>query len=173
MKHRYAIVIGIMILFLLAGCGGMGGGDRAPWTPTQAVPAKAVTACADLNKVFSYSNTTLTSVAIVPAGTLRIPGIADPMPEHCLVKGKMNERKSPVDGKTYAIGFEMRLPTSWNGRFFYQANGGTDGMVTNAYGDILGGGPTSNGLLKGFAVISSDAGHQMEARSYRRRCLRN
>ena len=84
------------------------------------------------------------------------------MPEHCLVKGKMNERKSPVDGKTYAIGFEMRLPTYWNGRFFYQANGGTDGMVTNAYGDILGGGPTSNGLLKGFAVISSDAGHQLE-----------
>ncbi len=84
------------------------------------------------------------------------------MPEHCLVKGKMNERKSPVDGKTYAIGFEMRLPISWNGRFFYQGNGGTDGMVTNAYGDILGGGPTSNGILKGFAVISSDAGHQME-----------
>jgi feruloyl esterase len=35
-------------------------------------------------------------------------------------------------------------------------------MVVNAYGDILGGVPTSNGLLKGFAVISSDAGHQME-----------
>jgi hypothetical protein len=84
------------------------------------------------------------------------------MPEHCLIKGKMNERKSPVDGKTYSIGFEMRLPTNWNGRFFYQANGGTDGIVVNAYGDILGGGPISNGLLKGFAVISSDAGHQME-----------
>lgn len=158
---RSTITLGIMILFLLAGCGGMGVmvGEKAVPIPTQAVPAKAVTACTDLNKVFNYSKTVLASVAIVPAGTLRIPGIADPMPEHCLVKGMMNERKSPVDGKTYAIGFEMRLPTSWNGRFFYQANGGTDGMVTNAYGDILGGGPTSNGLLKGFAVISSDAGH--------------
>jgi pimeloyl-ACP methyl ester carboxylesterase len=84
------------------------------------------------------------------------------MPEHCIIKGKMNERVSPVDGKTYAIGFEMRLPTNWNGRFFYQGNGGTDGSVTTAYGNILGGGPTSNGLIKGFAVISSDAGHAME-----------
>lgn len=56
----------------------------------------------------------------------------------------------------------MRLPTNWNGRFFYQGNGGTDGSVTTAYGNILGGGPTSNGLIKGFAVISSDAGHAME-----------
>ena len=53
----------------------------------------------------------------------------------------------------------MRLPTDWNGRFFYQGNGGVDGYVAPAYGNILGGGPTSNGLLKGFAVISSDAGH--------------
>ena len=163
MKHN-TIFLGIMILFLLAGCGGMGAmvGDTSAPAPTQALPAKAITACTDLNKVFNFPNTTLTSIAIVPAGTLRIPGIADPMPEHCVVKGKMNERKSPIDGKTYAIGFEMRLPTSWSGRFFYQANGGTDGVVANAYGDILGGAPTSNGILKGFAVISSDAGHQME-----------
>jgi feruloyl esterase len=84
------------------------------------------------------------------------------MPEHVVVTGKMNERVSPVDGKTYAIGFEMRLPTNWNGRFLYQANAGTDGTVKPAYGDILGGGPTSNGLLKGFAVLSSDAGHTGE-----------
>ena len=163
MKYKHPFIFLVLTVFLLSGCGGMGFmvGERAQ-APTQAVPAKAVTACTDLNKAFNYTGTTLTSVTVVPANTLRIPGIADPMPEHCLVKGKMNERKSPVDGKTYAIGFEMRLPTSWNGRFFYQANGGTDGMVTNAYGDILGGGPTSNGLLKGFAVISSDAGHQME-----------
>ena len=163
MEHKHPVFLLVLAVFLLSGCGGMGFmvGERAQ-APTQAVPAKAVTACTDLNKAFSYAGTTLTSVTVVPADTLRIPGITDAMPEHCLVKGKMNERKSPVDGKTYAIGFEMRLPISWNGRFFYQGNGGTDGMVTNAYGDILGGGPTSNGLLKGFAVISSDAGHQME-----------
>ena len=41
----------------------------------------------------------------------------------------MLDRTSTVDGKAYAIGFEMRLPDAWNGRFFYQANGGTDGSV--------------------------------------------
>jgi feruloyl esterase len=84
------------------------------------------------------------------------------MPEHCVVSGKMHERKSPVDGKDYAIGFEMRLPTQWNGRFFYQANGGLDGFLPPAYGGILGGAPTSNGLLKGFAVLTTDAGHAFE-----------
>ena len=164
MKNRVFLLI--MILFFVTGCGGMygvkGGGGNAAWTPTQAEPARAIIACADLTKSFNYTNTTLTSVAIVPAGTLLIPGITDPMPEHCLVKGNMNERKSLIDGKIYAIGFSMRLPTSWNGRFFYQANGGLDGMVTNAYGDIICGGASSNGLSKGFAIISSDAGHQME-----------
>ena len=145
MKHKYRCFLGLMILFLLAGCaGGFGvkrGGVSPGWIPTEAVPSKAVAVCTDLGKTFSYANTTLTSVSLVPAGTLSLPGISDPMPEHCVVKGKMNERISKVDGKTYAIGFEMRLPTSWNGRFFYQANGGLDGMVVNAYGDILGGGP--------------------------------
>jgi pimeloyl-ACP methyl ester carboxylesterase len=158
MKQRHRIFLSILLLLLSVGCGG-----KAGWVPNQAVPTKAsVTTCADLVKSFNYPNTTLDSASVVPAGTLRVPGIREPMPEHCVVKGRMNERKSPVDGKTYAIGFEMRLPTDWNGRFFYQGNGGIDGSVVPAYGNILGGGPTSNGLLKGFAVISSDAGHAME-----------
>ncbi len=37
----------------------------------------------------------------------------------------MYQRTSPVDGQSYAIGFEMRLPVNWNGRYFYQANGGS------------------------------------------------
>jgi hypothetical protein len=166
MKHKFGYFLSLVILFVLAGCAGDFGAKRSggsrDWAPTEAIPSKAVGVCADLGKTFAHPNTALTSASLVPAGTLSLPGISDPMPEHCLVKGKMNERIGKVDGKTYAIGFEMRLPTSWNGRFFYQANGGLDGMVTNAYGDILGGVPVSNGLLKGFAVISSDAGHQME-----------
>lgn len=72
----------------------------------------------------------------------------------------MFQRTSAVDGQDYHIGFEMRLPTDWNGRYYYQANGGIDGSVTTAQGRIPGGGPLTNGLLQGFAVISSDAGHQ-------------
>jgi hypothetical protein len=111
---------------------------------------------------FTFASTRIISTQKVEAGQLKLPGIAQPMPEHCVVKGAMNERTGPVDGKPYAIAFEMRLPTTWNGRFFYQANGGLDGFVTPAYGDILGGGPASNGLSKGFAVISSDAGHPFD-----------
>ncbi|HSH91379.1 MAG TPA: tannase/feruloyl esterase family alpha/beta hydrolase, partial [Ramlibacter sp.] len=82
-----------------------------------------------------------------------------PVPAHCQVRGSMFQRTSTVDGKSYAIGFEMRLPLDWNGRFFYQANGGIDGSVATATGGIGGGGPLSNALKQGFAVISSDAGH--------------
>jgi len=53
----------------------------------------------------------------------------------------------------------MRLPNAWNGRFFYQANGGIDGSVVPATGPNSGGGPLTNALQQGFAVISSDAGH--------------
>jgi len=44
----------------------------------------------------------------------------------------MKERTSAADGQKYAIGFEMRLPRDWNGRFLYQGNGGTDGAVPQA-----------------------------------------
>jgi feruloyl esterase len=121
------------------------------------------TGCADLQAAFSYPLTTLTSVASQVAGPVTINGIVYNMPEHCVVKGKMNERVGPIDNKPYAIGFEMRLPANWNGRFLYQANGGIDGSVVPAYGTDLGGGPKSNGLIRGFAVISSDAGHQSPA----------
>ena len=43
------------------------------------------------------------------------------MPALCQIVGKMNQRVSAVDGNAYSIGFEMRLPNAWNGRFFYQA----------------------------------------------------
>ncbi|WP_373851446.1 tannase/feruloyl esterase family alpha/beta hydrolase, partial [Delftia acidovorans] len=92
----------------------------------------------------------------VAAGTLTVAG--KPIAEHCRVTGRMHERVSTVDGQNSAVGFEMRLPRDWNGRFFYQANGGLDGVVSTAVG-ALGGGPLGNALQMGFAVLSSDAGH--------------
>ena len=103
---------------------------------------------------FEYASTTITAVTTVPAGTLTNRGA--PIGEHCLVTGRMNERVSPVDGQNYAIGFEMRLPKAWSGRYLYQANGGIDGNVVTATGAVGGG---ESGLQMGMAVISSDAGH--------------
>lgn len=108
---------------------------------------------------FDYPETNIIKADFVPEGELVNAG--QPVGEHCLVQGKMHERVSPVDGQTYAIGFEMRLPVDWAGRFLYQANGGLDGFVSPAVG-VITGGQLQNGLQMGFAVLSSDAGHSSE-----------
>ncbi|MEO6841210.1 MAG: tannase/feruloyl esterase family alpha/beta hydrolase [Bradyrhizobium sp.] len=82
------------------------------------------------------------------------------LPRHCVLSGTINERTG-VDGKSYAIQFEARLPADWNGRFLHQVNGGNDGEVVPALGDkpdfkAMGG---RSALARGYAVISSDSGH--------------
>jgi len=141
-------------LALLAACG-----DDDPVTLPQLPPATGATllSCTNLTSKIVFANTTITAASDVAAGTLTVAGT--PIPAHCLVTGKMNQRVSAVDGNSYAIGFEMRLPVAWNGRFFYQANGGIDGSVVTATGAVNGGGGLTNALNMGFAVISSDAGH--------------
>ena len=150
----------------LHGCGG--GHDLGATNPSASEldglarrrPANSgalIQPCETLATTLSSPNTAFTSSTLVPAGALTLAG--QPVRAHCLLTGKMFERVSPIDGMTYAIGFEMRLPVDWNGRFFYQANGGIDGVVVPATGDTSGGGPLTSALLQGFAVISSDAGH--------------
>jgi len=151
MKKKYVFLLVCMFLFVA-----FGGEVNAKKN------GAAGTGCEGLASAFSYPSTTLTSVTPQAAGPVTVSGIAYNMPDHCVVQGYMNKRTGS-DGQPYQIGFEMRLPTNWNGRFFYQANGGIDGAVVPAYGTGLGGGPTSQALQKGFAVISSDAGHQSPA----------
>ena len=141
------------LMFLLTACGG--DDDAIP----QLAPASgaALGSCTDLPTRFSFANTTITGANAIAAGVQTIAGT--PVEAHCQVTGTMFQRTSTVDSKTYAIGFEMRLPNSWNGRFYYQANGGIDGSVVPATGPNSGGGPLTNALQQGFAVISSDAGH--------------
>ncbi|WP_417553417.1 tannase/feruloyl esterase family alpha/beta hydrolase [Marinomonas fungiae] len=128
-------------------------------TPPQLSPASSAhlsKQCEALGQSLSYEHLTIKAVSTIQSGELRLAG--QDVAEHCLVIGEMYPRTSEIDGQRYAIGFEMRLPKSWNGRFLYQANGGLDGKVKTALGDT-GGGPTTSALSKGFAVISSDAGH--------------
>lgn len=125
--------------------------------PARLAPATgaALQRCEALAAQFQHPATRIESAAPVAAGELQLAG--RPVAAHCLVKGRMHERKGS-DGRDYAIGFEMRLPQAWNGRFYYQGNGGLDGNVQPAQG-ALGGGPLTGALSQGFAVISSDAGH--------------
>lgn len=146
----------------LAACSALTAGcATAAATPPlgRAQPADLVGSCEGLASLLAgLANTQITATTTVAAGTLVQAG--QPIAEHCLVTGKMHERVSPVDGKTYAIGFEMRLPKAWNGRFYHQGNGGIDGSVVTALG-ALGGGPLTGALKQGFAVLSSDAGHTL------------
>ncbi len=146
----------VPLLAALAGCGG--DNSVAPSVPavtlSEAVGAK-ISSCEGIKTSFTFANTAIDSAVVAPAGTITLAGA--PIAAHCLVKGKMNERTGS-DGRTYAIGFEMRLPNDWNGRYFYQANGGLDGSVVTAVG-AFGGGATTHALAQGFAVLSSDAGH--------------
>ena len=124
----------------------------APASIPQLPPARPGTlqAC-DALIGFEFTRTVITEAQIVPAGALSGVSVG----EHCLVRGHMNERVSDVDGNAYRIGFEMRLPTDWSGRYLYQGNGGLDGAVVPA----LGTAGSESGLQLGFAVLSSDAGH--------------
>jgi pimeloyl-ACP methyl ester carboxylesterase len=110
------------------------------------------------------------SCSKVTTESLAIPGLVidgskmqeagDGLATHCVVEGHLNDRAG-LDGKHYAIRFEMRLPVEWNGRFLDQANGGNDGAVLPATGDepkaLASGGVPA--LVRGFAVMSSDSGH--------------
>ena len=138
----------------LSACGGLPAGSSAGG-PLKAASGAALQQCETLAAGFRHDNTSIDSAAVQAEGALKLGGKA--VAEHCLVKGAMFKRKGS-DGRDYAIGFEMRLPKAWNGRFYYQGNGGLDGAVQTAQG-ALGGGPLTGALAQGFAVISSDAGH--------------
>jgi feruloyl esterase len=147
--------LGLLALAGLAACGGGSNDSSASELPQlAAAQSGTLSACATLLSSFSAANTTLTAATDVAAGTLTIGGVA--VPAHCQVTGSMYSRTG-TNG-SYAIGFEMRLPQTWNGRFFYQGNGGLDGSVATAVG-ATGGGPITHALMQGFAVISSNAGH--------------
>ena len=94
----------------------------------------------------------------IAGNTTRPPGTStgDLLAAHCVALGRMTERTG-ADGKPYYIGFELRLPSQWNGRFLYQGGGGNDGIVQPAIGARAS---TGYALNQGFAVVSTDAGHQ-------------
>jgi feruloyl esterase len=128
-----------------------------------AVPGAA--ACLALARL-SAGSLVIASTRLVAAGPLpqaRAPAPPGPparpiqLPEHCLVQGALAPRTG-ADGRKYQIGLQLRLPVQWNGRFLYQGGGGLDGIVLPAIGPARG--SAAPALARGFAVVSTDAGHQ-------------
>jgi feruloyl esterase len=160
MRRWRVVPLAAALLGTLAACGGGGGGETLPQL-SAAVGAPLSGTCDDLAvRLATVSDISVTSVTTEAAGAKTVAG--QPVREHCLVKASTETRVSPADGQTYAIKFEMRLPKDWNGRFLHQGNGGTDGSVNEAVGSFAGG-PLTHALHQGFAVLSSDAGHDNTA----------
>jgi|HubBroStandDraft_1064217.scaffolds.fasta_scaffold00086_20 pimeloyl-ACP methyl ester carboxylesterase len=82
------------------------------------------------------------------------------MPQHCEVIGVMRERTG-ADGQHYVVRYHLRLPVNWNGRFLFQGGSGTNGNLGPANGLLQPGMPTA--LEQGFAVVSTDTGHDNAA----------
>ncbi|WP_172329087.1 tannase/feruloyl esterase family alpha/beta hydrolase [Mangrovicoccus sp. HB161399] len=80
----------------------------------------------------------------------------------CRVRGTMAERTG-TDGHAYALDFELSLPEDWNGNYVHQFNGGNDGAVKPATGALKSGTGETSPLAHGYAVVSSDAGHDGKA----------
>jgi hypothetical protein len=81
--------------------------------------------------------------------TAQLNAASTTMPEHCEVIGAIDPHTG-VDGQSYAIKFHLRMPTAWNQRFFYTGGGGSDGNL---------GGADAPQLQQGYAVVSTDSGH--------------
>jgi poly(3-hydroxybutyrate) depolymerase len=84
-------------------------------------------------------------------------GPAPAAPEHCELIGNINARVG-FNSMHFAIRFHMRLPANWNGKFFFEGGGGSNGNLGAAFGNLQGA-QRDNALGLGYAVVSQDSGH--------------
>ena len=122
------------------------------------VPTSSGVACSSLASLpaagLPVPNTVITSATDTPAG--------GGLPERCIVDGVINARTSPVDSCNYGDSFQVQLPlpAAWNGRFFMQGGGGSEGSVPDATGTNSGSAGANFGITNGYAVASQDGGHE-------------
>ncbi len=125
-----------------------------------AASAQSANQCADLMR-FQMPGATIeiTRAAVVAAGPARggRGGPGPMLPAHCRVDG-IADKRTGADGRTYGIRFAVALPEPWNGDFLQQGGGGLNGTVGEPIGNQAVGDKPA--LARGFAVASSDTGHQ-------------
>jgi hypothetical protein len=127
------------------------------------LPALAATPCAALATfTMAGHDVRIDKAQVVLAGPAAAPPNASPgpreaLPQHCRVDGMLDPRTGR-NGKPYGIGFAVAMPLNWNGRFFFQGGGGLNGAVNAPLGAQYSG--DSSALSQGFAVVSTDSGHQ-------------
>jgi feruloyl esterase len=105
---------------------------------TAMAPARdPVMACRDLRSTTGFEHSIDTAVAVADR-----PGV----PEFCHIQGLIQPE----------VRFELSLPRSWNGRIYMFGNGGYAGESLGASGRIQ---RRDAVLAKGFAVVSTNTGH--------------
>ena len=97
------------------------------------------------------------AAAADPAPAPGPPQARAPALAHCLFRVTLDARPSSIEGVSLGIGFELRLPLDWNGRFLFQGGGGLNGALNPAFGNVSG---AASALERGFAVVSTDGGHR-------------
>jgi len=127
-----------LVLWALGGCAG------AP-APAPRLPgaAELASACPLLGAGADapVAKTAFTNATVVAATATT--------PEHCLVEGEIN-RRTGIDGQSYAIRFRVRMPTAgWNGRFYMGGGGGTNGSIADPIARVE----------QGYATVGTDSGH--------------
>jgi hypothetical protein len=95
--------------------------------------------------------------APLPAARGGGPPAAGNLPAYCRLDAVI-DRRVGAGGAAYGIGYALALPESWNGRFLFQGGGGLNGSVQTPLGTSAAG--ERSALARGFAVVSTDTGHQ-------------
>jgi feruloyl esterase len=103
--------------------------------------AKPVIGCGDLRSLTNYQ------VSI--ASALLVPATAD-APEHCRVSGQVLPE----------VGFEVGLPTQWNGRLYMFGNGGYAGEALDSAARRA---TAARAMRLGYAAAETDTGHSAAA----------
>jgi feruloyl esterase len=152
MRGTLRILLGAGVL----GAAMLAGASRAPAQPVDAdqVRARCSALAGPAGGEVVVSAATLEQAGPMAGG----PGAAaTDLPLHCRVRGIIGQRVG-VGGRAFGVGFELRLPVNWNGRFLFQGGGGLDGVINPAIGRLANSGQAP-ALARGFAVVSTDAGH--------------
>ncbi len=110
---------------------------------------------------FKATNVEITNATAISAGTTEEKpwgqGRTAPLPAYCRVEGVLN-RRIGIGGEEFGITFALAMPDNWNGDFFMQGGGGSNGIVMAPLG--LNPAGDTPALIRGFAVLSNDTGHK-------------
>jgi feruloyl esterase len=104
-------------------------------TGTPQAPRPSAASCANMLSL-NIPGTEVTSAQLIPAD----PG--NGLPEYCDVLGFTQQ----------TIGFDVRMPTIWNGKMYFAGNFVFAGRIPR--------GQTKKGLTRNYATVSTDTGHQ-------------